>query len=225
MPFRVGLLLFPRLTQLDLTGPYEVFCRAPGFEVDLVAKSRAPVVTEHGLALEPTASFADNPPLDLICVPGGPGVNDLLNDAETLDYLRRAAASARYLTSVCTGSLVLGAAGLLRGKRAACHWASRHFLEDFGATPDPARVVRDGDVITGGGITAGIDFALRVVGDVVSEDAARTIQLMIEYAPDPPFAAGVPELAGEEIVQAVKARMEQQQRVRAEAVRKAAAKL
>ena len=225
MPFRAGLLLFSRLTQLDLTGPYEVFVRAPGFEVELIAKNMDPVRSEHGLTIQPTACFADAVPLDLICVPGGPGVGALLDDAETLDYLRRAAAQAQYVTSVCTGSLVLGAAGLLQGKRAACHWASRHFLSEFGATPASERVVRDGRVITGGGVTAGIDFALTVVAEVLGEDAARAIQLLIEYAPAPPFDAGSPETVGEAILAAVRQRLEPQQTERAEIVRRAASRL
>jgi cyclohexyl-isocyanide hydratase len=225
MPFRAGLLLFPRLTQLDLTGPYEIFCRAPGFEVELIAKTRDPVRSDHGLTIQPTASFEEAGPLDLVCVPGGPGVNDLLGDVETLEFLRRGAREARYVTSVCTGSLILGAAGLLQGKKAACHWAALPYLSEFCATPVSERVVRDGNIITGGGVTAGIDFALTVVAEVCGEDAARAIQLMIEYAPAPPFDAGSPESAGEAIMAALRHRLEAQRQARQEAVRRAAARL
>ena len=225
MPFRAGLLLFPRLTQLDLTGPYEVFCRAPGFEVELIAKTLDPVRSDHGLTIQPTASFEDAGPLDLVCVPGGPGANDLLGDAETLDFLRRRAREARYTTSVCTGSLILGAAGLLQGKKAACHWAALPYLSEFGATPVSERVVRDGDLITGGGVTAGIDFALTVVAEVCGDAAARAIQLMIEYAPAPPFDAGSPQSAGEVVLAALGPRLAAQRQIREDAVRRAAARL
>ena len=159
--FRIGFVLFPRLTQLDLTGPYEILSRMRDAETLLVAKTLDPVATERGLSIVPTATFADCPPLDLVCVPGGAGVNDVLGDAEILGFLRKTAEHARYVTSVCTGSLALGAAGLLRGRRAACHWLSREALREFGAEPTGERVTIDGNIITGGGVTAGIDFALR----------------------------------------------------------------
>ena len=163
MTFRSGLLLFPDVTQLDLTGPYEVLARLPGAEVHLVAKDHGPVRTEHGLTLLPTRTYADCPALDLLCVPGGFGVNALMEDPAALRFVRHAAREARYVASVCTGSLVLGAAGLLKGRRAACHWLSRDFLAAFGAEPVAERVVVDGNLITGGGVTAGIDMALWLV--------------------------------------------------------------
>lgn len=218
---RIGLLLFPGLTQLDLTGPYEVFARLPGAEVHLLWKNAEPVRTEHGLALIPTTILEASPPLDLICVPGGPGVNELLTDTEVLAFLRRAAAGARWVTSVCTGALVLGAAGLLQGRRATTHWMSRHFLADFGATPVEERVVVDGNVITGGGVTAGIDFALHVVGEVAGRAAAETIQLAIEYDPHPPVDAGTPRTAPREIVERAVAQAEDRQLYRAEQVARA----
>src|SRR5262245_18805868 len=135
MTFRVGLLLFPNITQLDMTGPYEVFTKLPGAEVLLVAKSLEPARADGGMRIVPSATYATCPALDLVCVPGGAGINALLNDSETLDFLRRQASAARYVTSVCTGALVLGAAGLLEGKRAATHWMSRDMLAAFGATP------------------------------------------------------------------------------------------
>lgn len=218
---RIGFLLFPGLTQLDLTGPYEVFARLPGAQTFLVWKTLDPVRTEHGLAMLPTARFDDCPPLDLICVPGGPGVNDLLTDTTVLDFLRRTAEGARWVTSVCTGALVLGAAGLLRGRRATTHWMSMDFLRAFGAEPVEARVVTDGNVVTGGGITAGIDFALQVAAQVAGREAAEAIQLMIQYDPQPPLDAGTPRTAAPEIVAATRARAEERQRYRAAQVERA----
>jgi cyclohexyl-isocyanide hydratase len=202
----IGFLLFPRLTQLDLTGPYEVFSRLAGAKVRLVWKALEPVRADTGIALLPDTAMADCPPLDLLCVPGGPGAAAMMEDAEVLDFLRRQAAGARYVTSVCTGALVLGAAGLLRGKRATTHWASHDFLASFGATPVRARVVRDGRLFTGGGVTAGIDFALAIVAEIAGAEAAQAIQLGIEYAPEPPFPAGSPESAPAAVLDAARAR-------------------
>src|SRR5262249_21978987 len=159
--------------QLDMTGPYEVFIKFPDAKVHLVWKSRAPVTAAGGMQLVPTVTFAECPQLDLICVPGGSGMNGLLNDSETLDFIRHQASGARYVTSVCTGALVLGAAGLLKGRRAATHWMSREMLAAFGAMPVAERVVVDGNVITGGGVTAGIDFALTVAAHAFGADFAR----------------------------------------------------
>ncbi len=224
-PFRVGFLLFPRLTQLDLTGPYEVLSRMPGAETHLVAKSLEPVRSDRGLSLLPTTTFATCPLLDLLCVPGGPGVNDTLGDGELLGFVRRMARTAQFVTSVCTGSLTLGAAGLLRGRVVACHWASRHLLPAFGATPSDERVVIDGALITGGGVTAGIDFALALVARLRGRAAAEAIQLQIEYDPQPPFDAGSPEHAPPDILEQVRRAAEPLQREREAAVRGAAAAL
>src|SRR3954464_10336321 len=158
MPFHIGLLVFPKITQLDMTGPYEVFISLPETKVHLVWKSREPVAAGGGMLLTPTVTFAECPQLDLICVPGGPGMNPLLNDAETLDFIRRQASGGGYGAGGCTGALVLGAAGLLKGKRAATYWMSRDMLSAFGATPVAERLVKDGNVITGGGVTPGSDF-------------------------------------------------------------------
>lgn len=196
MAFRIGLLVFPDIMQLDMTGPHEVFTKFPDTEVLLVWKTLDPVRSGGGMRILPDVTYADCPQLDLVCVPGGGGMNPLLTDPETLDFLRRQAEGARYVTSVCTGSLVLGAAGLLKGRRAACHWMSREMLSEFGATPDPARVVVDGNIISGGGVTAGIDFALTVAGELFGDDVAKSIQLGIEYNPQPPYDAGSPESAG-----------------------------
>jgi cyclohexyl-isocyanide hydratase len=225
MAFNIGLLLFPEITQLDLTGPYEVFTKFPDAKVHLIAKTLDPVKANGGMRILPDITMADCPALDLICVPGGAGMNPLLNDAETLAFLRRQAASARYITSVCTGALVLGAAGLLKGKRAATHWMSLEMLAHFGAIPMAERVVKDGNVITGGGVTAGIDFALTVAAEAFGEDVAKSIQLGIEYDPQPPFKAGSPQGAGEALVTKARTASARRQAEREAAVREAAARL
>jgi cyclohexyl-isocyanide hydratase len=192
---QIGLLLYPGLTQLDLTGPFEVLARIPEVAVHLVAKTREPVTSDRGLSLLPSTTFGECPDLDVICVPGGSGAYEQMLDDETLTFLRRQAAHARYVTSVCTGALILGAAGLLRGYRATTHWASMEFLESFGATPVDVRVSVDRNRITGGGVTAGIDFGLYLAGVLAGEDVAQRIQLSLEYAPQPPFDAGSPASA------------------------------
>jgi cyclohexyl-isocyanide hydratase len=222
---RSGLLLFPNLTQLDLTGPYEVLARLPGVETVLLAKSLDPVRSEHGLTILPEAALADCPALDLVLVPGGPGINPLLEDGEVLDFLRRAAAAARWVVGICTGSLVLGAAGLLRGRRAATHWMSRELLRAFGAEPVKDRVVQDGKFFTGGGVTAGIDVALAVAAAVAGRAAAEAIQLAIEYDPAPPFASGAPEAAEPSVLARVLGQAEARQRDRSLRVARAAAAL
>ena len=195
-PFRIGFVLFPRLTQLDLTGPYEILSRMRDAETLLVAKTLDPVPAERGLSIVPTATFAECPPLDLVCVPGGIGVNDALGDPEILGFLRKTAQHARYVTSVCTGSLALGAAGLLRGRRAACHWLSRDALRAFCAEPTGERITIDGSIITGGGVTAGIDFALRVVEELRGKAAAEAIQrVQREYVPAAHQHIGGPDAA------------------------------
>jgi cyclohexyl-isocyanide hydratase len=220
--FRIGFLVFPAVTQLDLTGPHEVFAQMPGAELHLIWKTLEPVVGSGGLRLTPSTTYRNCPQLDLICVPGGSGMNVLLTDVETLDFLRRQAEGARYVTSVCTGALVLGAAGLLRGKRATTHWMSMEFLRAFGATPVSERVAIDGKVITGGGVTAGIDFALRVVAEIAGEEVARTVQLSIEYDPNPAFDSGHPRSAAPALVRAAQARAETRQAERRAQVEKAA---
>ena len=225
MRFQIGLLLFPNLTQLDLTGPYEVFTKFPDTDVHLLWKTLDPVSAGGGMRLLPTATFARSPRLDLLCVPGGAGMNALLNDEETLEFVRRQASDARYVTSVCTGALVLGAAGLLRGKRATTHWMSLPMLAAFGCKPVAERVVVDGNLITGGGVTAGIDFALTVAGEVFGADTARRIQLGIEYDPQPPYAAGAPGRADTSLVDSVRESAAARQREREAAVAQAAARL
>jgi cyclohexyl-isocyanide hydratase len=199
----VGLILFSNLTQLDLTGPYEVFSRLPGTHVWLIAQTMTPVRSERGLTIAPDATFDSAPALDILVVPGGPGVDAMMEDEELLRFLRARAPHARYVTSVCTGALVLGAAGLLQGYRATTHWLSHDLLRLFGAEPVDARVVVDRDRITGGGVTAGIDFALTVAAEMFGPHVAQEVQLMLEYCPAPPFAAGSPGSAPAGIVQAV----------------------
>jgi cyclohexyl-isocyanide hydratase len=200
----VGFLIFPAVQQLDLTGPYEVFASLPGTRVHLVWKDLTPVESVTGLPFQPTVTLRDCPPLDVLCVPGGAGINALLEDHEVLDFLRAQAGRVRYLTSVCTGALVLGAAGLLAGRRATTHWASHDLLARFGAVAVHARVVRDGNLITAGGVTAGIDFGLAVVAEIAGRAEAETIQLRLEYAPEPPFRAGTPDEAPSAVLAAAR---------------------
>jgi cyclohexyl-isocyanide hydratase len=191
----VGMLLFDGVTQLDLTGPYEVLCRMPETRVRLVASSRAPIRTEFGLTIIPDASFDEVDRLDVLVVPGGWGVDAQLDNEQTLAFLRRVASGARYVTSVCSGALLLGAAGLLEGYRATTHWMSLDLLKHFGAEPVDERVVRDRNRITGGGVTAGIDFGLVVAAELFGPTVAQSIQLAIEYRPAPPFNSGGPGTA------------------------------
>lgn len=203
-PFRVVFILYPRLTQLDFTGPYEVLARMPGAEVVIASKDGGTLRTELGLTFTDLRALADIDRADLIMVPGGPGQTEAMLDAAFMAEVKRLGEGARYVTSVCTGSLILGAAGLLKGKRAGCHWAYRELLSAFGAIADDARVVREGNTYTGGGVTAGIDIALTIVADIAGADVAKMIQLAIEYAPAPPFNSGRPETAEEKTVTAVK---------------------
>jgi cyclohexyl-isocyanide hydratase len=192
--FNIGFVIFPELTQLDFTGPLQVLSRLPQSATHIVAKSAEPVPSDCGLGLVPTHTFANCPHLDLICIPGGSeGVAGIINDRETIEFVRRSAAEAKYITSVCTGAFVLGVAGLLR--RATTHWAYTDLLPLVGATYEKARVVKDGNVITGGGVTAGIDFGLSVIAEIAGETTAKRIQLGIEYDPAPPFDSGHPDKA------------------------------
>jgi cyclohexyl-isocyanide hydratase len=222
---RIGLLLFEEITQLDLAGPHEVFARTPGCTVHLVAKAADAVRAQTGLRLLPDVLFGTCPQLDVICVPGGLGVNALMEDEAVLGFLREQAVGARYVTSVCTGALVLGAAGLLRGRRATTHWAVHDLLSRFEAIPVHARVVRDGNVITGGGVTAGIDFALTLAAELKGREIAESIQLQLEYAPEPPFDAGSPQSAPASVVSGVRGRGAAIRAQRAEIVARAAARL
>lgn len=223
----IGFLVFPNVQQLDLTGPYEVFASWPDARVRLVGKSLEPIGSATGLRLTPDVTYEACPQFDVICVPGGVGINSLLADEATLTFLRRQAEGARFTTSVCTGALVLGAAGLLKGKRATTHWASHDFLAAFAAIPVRERVVRDGALMTGGGVTAGIDFALMLVAELAGREVAEAIQLNLEYAPTPPFDAGDPDTAPADIVATSRARgarlHAERERLVAEAAQKLAA--
>jgi cyclohexyl-isocyanide hydratase len=205
MSFTTGSVVFPNLTQLDFTGPLQVLHHLPGATTHIVSKTGVPVPSDCPLSILPTATFADCPPLDLLCIPGGVGMDQAMEDEETIAFVRPEGARARYVTSVCTGAFILGAAGLLRGKRATTHWALHHLLPRVGAIPVKERVVRDGNTFTGGGVTAGVDFAFVVLSEIAGPVVAQTVQLGIEYDPKPPFAAGSPTRAPMEI----KARVDQ----------------
>lgn len=220
-----GMLLFPGMTQLDLTGPFEVLARLPRCRVEIVAKSRGLVLTDKGLEIKANADFASAPPYDVLAVPGGPGTDEAMIDRETVDFVRRQASGARYVFGICTGSLLLGAAGLLRGRRAGGHWQSRALLSHFGATVSDARMTVDGNLYTSGGVTAGIDMALRVAAEIAGEDVAKQIQLQIEYDPEPPFQAGTPFVAPPEIIERTLAATRERRLVREAAVVQAAAAL
>jgi cyclohexyl-isocyanide hydratase len=200
MTLHIGMLLFPRMTQLDLTGPFEVMHRIPGAEVHLVWKDLEPVRADSGLRVTPTTRLSDCPPLDVVFAPGGGGQMDLMTDDLVLDFLARNGASAKWVTSVCTGALLLGAAGLLRGYDATTHWAYTDVLPIFGARFVHKRVVVDRNRITAGGVTAGVDFGLRIVAEIAGEETAKSIQLGLEYDPEPPFRSGHPDVADAALV-------------------------
>jgi cyclohexyl-isocyanide hydratase len=218
----VGFVVFPEVTQLDFTGPLEVLSRIA--RCRLIWKSTEPVRTYTGFVITPDVSFAEVDRLDILCIPGGGGVLPLLEDETVLHEVRRLASTARYVTSVCTGAFVLGAAGLLVGKRATTHWGVLEFLRLFGATPLAERVVIDGNLITGGGVTAGIDFGLTLAADLVGTEKAQAIQLAMEYDPRPPFAAGSPQTAPAELVQSYLASMKERQSERLTIYKNAAAR-
>ncbi|HEY1427344.1 MAG TPA: DJ-1/PfpI family protein [Caulobacteraceae bacterium] len=207
-PFRIVEAIFPGMTQLDFTGPHTVFSRLPDSEVIVASALGGEIESDGGLVFARTARLADIDRCDLIFFPGGLATTEAINDGAFMAEATRLAAGARYLTSVCTGSLILAATGLIRGRRAACHWAWRDLLKLFDVIPDPARVARDGNLITGGGVTAGIDFALTVAAELAGETFAQTVQLNLEYAPAPPFDAGRPETAPPEVLAAARRRME-----------------
>ncbi len=213
--------LYPGVTHLDFTGPHQVLSRLPGARA-IAASAQGGSIEADGLTFGNLARLADVDTCDVLCVPGGYGCAAAMGDPAYLEAIRRLAGGARYITSVCTGSLILGAAGLLRGRRAACHWAWRHMLSDFGAIPDAARVVRDGDIFTGGGVTAGIDFALTLAAEIAGRDVAEAIQLAIEYAPAPPFDSGRPELASPRVLARVRATMASGEAERRTAIESAA---
>jgi len=204
-PLQIGIVVFPKVTQLDFTGPLQVFSSVPDAHVHLIWKRIEPVPSDTALAVWPTTSFADCPQCDVICVPGGAGTDDMVVDDEMLAFLRAQSRGAKYVTSVCTGSLVLGAAGLLNGYKATTHWAAMGYLEAYGALPTKTRVCVDRNRISGGGVTAGIDFALTVVSILVDRPPAEMIQLRLEYNPAPPFTSGSPATAPPEVIARLRA--------------------
>ena len=224
-PIRVAFLVYPNVTQLDLTGPAQVLSRLGDSTVDLVWKTREPVPTDSGFALLPTATMDEVSAADILCVPGGFGCVDVMQDDETLGWVRSVGDEAQWVTSVCTGSLILGAAGLLKGYRATSHWAWRDYLELFGAEPIAERVVFDRNRVTGGGVTAGIDFALALTARIRGADHARLVQLALEYDPHPPFDAGTPDRAGDGLVKLVRERSNRMAPQREERVKAAAERL
>lgn len=192
---QIGFLLFPGLTQLDLTGPAQFLSRLPGAKTNCIARTKDPVATGCGFSMLPDTTFSESPKLDLICVPGGRFLDQAIQDTETMAFIRQAGNDAHYVTSVCTGAFIIGAAGFLRNKAATTHWAYAGLLEKVGAIYTPGRVVRDGNIITGGGVTAGIDFALTVIREIKGDEAAQRVQLALEYDPAPPFDSGHPDRA------------------------------
>lgn len=222
-PFTIVMPLYQGITQLDFTGPYQFFSRLPGARVIVASLGGAPVDVES-FSFANLSSLEEIAGCDLLCLPGGTCTNAIEN-ADFLAAIRRLGLSASYVTSVCTGSLILAAAGLLQGKRAACHWAWRDALALFGAIPDEGRVVKDGHIITGGGVTAGIDFALVVIAEIAGEEVAQSIQLGLEYAPEPPFNAGRPETAPQAIREKVTAKLQQTIQEKMPVLQQAARKL
>ncbi len=223
--FRIGFLLFPDMTQLDMTGPHQIFALMPGAEIHLIAKSNDPVKSAEALVFQPNCTYMDAPACDILVIPGGPGINELLTDEATLDFVRWQAAGAKHMASVCTGALLLGAVGLLKGKRATTHWLSLDLLKAFGAEPVTDRTVIDGKIVTGGGVTAGIDFALQMVAELTDDATARCIQLTVEYDPRPPFDSGNPARADQALVAQVTKASEAMQAKRQAQVDKAVAAL
>jgi cyclohexyl-isocyanide hydratase len=223
-PLTLVFALYPGVTHLDFTGPHQVFTRLPGATV-IAASAAGGAIEADGLTFANLPRLADIEACDVICVPGGAGTANAMGDPEFMAQLRRLAAGAAYVTSVCTGSLILGAAGLLKGRKAACHWASRSLLSEFGAIPDDGRVVRDGNILTGGGVTAGIDFALTLAAELAGTAAAQAIQLTLEYAPQPPFNAGRPDTAPPEVLARVSALFSRTAPERLASARKAAASM
>lgn len=221
----IGIVIFPRMDQIDFTGPFEVLSRVPGSTIHVVAKEKAPVRDIKGLILTPEETLAETPALDVLVVPGGPGQEALMEDEAVLGFLRDRAAKARYVYSVCTGALLCGAAGLLKGVRSTTHWASFDLLKYFGAIPVDERVVLDGRHLSAAGVTAGIDGALRLAALLRGDRAAQEIQLGIEYAPEPPFDSGTPKTAPPEVLRAARSAVAGLTEKRTETARRAAARL
>ncbi|MBV9300782.1 MAG: DJ-1/PfpI family protein [Acidobacteriaceae bacterium] len=221
---QIGSLLFEGFDQMDVTGPFEVLSRIPNSTHRIFAKTLTPMRDIRGLRLVPDAMLAEAHQLDLLHVPGGFGQEALMEDTDLLDWVRRQAQGARYVFSVCTGALICGAAGLLKGRRATTHWSALHLLPYFGAIPCDERLVVDGKLVCAGGVTAGIDGALRVAAALRGDEAAQIIQLQMQYAPEPPFNSGTPKTAPPAVLEqarrAVQAITEQRQRTAERAARR-----
>lgn len=224
-PFVTVFAIYPNLTQLDFTGPHQVLSRLPGATTIVASRDGGEIEAEGGLVIGRTQKLSEIEHCDLICVPGGMTATEVALDETFVGEVRRLALGAKYITSVCTGSLILGAAGLLQGKRSACHWAWRGLLTEFGAIPDPARVVRDGNIFTGGGVTAGIDFAFTMIAEIAGEGYAKALTLGLEYAPAPPFGCGRPELADHETLTRVAGGMDKVMALRLAEAQEAGARL
>ncbi|MDP3458225.1 MAG: DJ-1/PfpI family protein [Hyphomonas sp.] len=224
-PFVTVFAIYPNLTQLDFTWPHQVLCRLPGATTIVASRDGGEIEAEGGLVIGRTRKLSEIDHCDLICVPGGMTATEAALDEAFVGEVRRLALGAKYITSVCTGSLILGAAGLLQGKRAACHWAWRGLLTEFGAIPDPARVVRDGNIFTGGGVTAGIDFAFTMLAEIAGQGYAKALTLGLEYAPAPPYACGRPELADGETLKFVSGNMDKAMAQRVAEAQEAGARL
>jgi len=218
----IGGLVFPEMDQTDLTCPFEVLVRMPGAKFWLVGETAKPVRDWKGLILTPETTYAEAPPLDVLVIPGGGGVDAGMEDEGMLNFIRERAAQARLVLTVCTGALLYGAAGLLEGRRATTHWSAHHLLVEFGAIPQSERVVKDGNLISTAGVTAGLDGALLAAAELCGEEAAMRIQLAIEYAPDPPFQSGTPETAPGAVREAVKGAYAEVTRRRGEIVTRVA---
>lgn len=204
MTIKVGFLIFENMQLLDFAAPFDEFRSVAELDIALIGKTLKPVTTTSGLRITPSHDINTLHPLDVLCVPGGSGINQLLDDESVLDFIRQQAKSVRYLTSVCTGALVLGASGLLKGRKATTHWSAMAYLKDFGAIPIQCRVVVDGNIVTAGGVTAGMDFGLTMIGELLGEKIAKTVQLQMQYDPEPPFDCGTPEKAPTNLVQEIK---------------------
>jgi cyclohexyl-isocyanide hydratase len=224
-PTRIGMLVFPMMTALDILGPFEIFARAPNCKAELVWKTRDPIQSDTGLTVVADRSFDEAPQYDVLVVAGGPGQTALMEDVATLDFLRRQAEGASMVTSICTGSLLLAAAGLLQGHKATCHWLSMDMLAIFGIEAVPDRVVVDGSRITGGGVTSGLDFAFTVLAELRGAEVAKSLQLLLEYDPAPPFNSGHPRVAAPELVNKVRLQAADMLAKRREASVRAARKL
>ena len=201
MTIKAGFFIFDEMQLLDFAAPYDEFCSTPEIEVSLIGESLRPITTTSGLSFAPDHDISTILPLDVLCIPGGNGVNQFLNNEPVLEFFRQEAIKTRFVTSICTGSLILGASGLLKGRKATTHWSAMEFLPIFGAIPVEERVVVDGHIITAGGITAGMDFGLVIIAKLLGQETAEKIQLLMQYDPEPPFDCGTPKKAPKALVE------------------------